>query len=381
VLRKTGRSQESHLEYDYRQFIHRSYVALYHSFLRVLNQLITTIGINWLRKMKWLYTFVINLFVSFDTRGLNLHESVAKEYSKVFLLLLKIVTNYMLTFKSGLFPQNKLNDLAFAEEYSLCKLAEALLYNEYPFDEAEAMQYQNYQKQRKSHEVKNKQYLIDVVNFNMKSLNINLHWDSLLIKLVPSLKNSVRFGKELLQQSLFFLLKYFELTSNFQEAPKLLLMLANAKNTHFTIDREVSSLIKKIKASVYPDCPQVKEGIEFFCEEYFNQHTRHSKRRMEEEELRRKKGDHLELCQGGSLNINNINSHPIKKTESYDSMLEGWENFESVKDSAKDGSELKDGLQRDNMFHSVDSENGDIFYSINESKAEKMKHSIVEEKE
>ena len=86
---------------------------------------------------------------------------------------------------------------------------EAILYNEYPFDEAEAVQYQNYQKQRKNHDNKQKQFLIDTVNFNMKSLNINLHWDTMLIRIIPHLKNSFKFGKNIVHQTLFFMLKYF----------------------------------------------------------------------------------------------------------------------------------------------------------------------------
>jgi len=100
----------------------------------------------------------------------------------------------------------------------------------------------------------------------MKSLNINLHWDTLLIKIIPHMKNSASFAKKILQQALYFLLKYFTITRNYQESPKLMLMLANAKNGSFTSDRTIGRLIKEIKENVYPDKPEVKEGIEYFCE-------------------------------------------------------------------------------------------------------------------
>lgn len=81
----------------------------------------------------------------------------------------------------------------------------------------------------------------------MKSLNINIHWDTILIKIIPHLKNSIQFSKDILYQSLYLLHKYFETTNNYEEAPRLILMLANAKNTIFTSDRTISSIIKKIK--------------------------------------------------------------------------------------------------------------------------------------
>ena len=123
------------------------------------------------------------------------------------------------------------------------------------------MQYQNYQKQRRNHDNRHKQYLIDTVNFNMKSLNINIHWDSLLIKIIPNLKNSMKFGKDVIYQALLFLLKYFEITNFHQEASKLLLMIANARNTFFVNDKNIGSLIKRIKGVVYPDKEEIKEGI------------------------------------------------------------------------------------------------------------------------
>jgi hypothetical protein len=107
------------------------------------------------------------------------------------------------------------------------------------------------------------------------------------------------------------------MTNNYQEAPKLLLMLANAKNNIFTSDRKISGLINKIRDSVYPEKPEVKEGIEYFCEEYFNQHIKFSKKRLEEEEQRKKKMGNLAVFQTDSLNINSLtdlNANRIKKT-------------------------------------------------------------------
>ena len=65
-------------------------------------------------------------------------------------------------------------------------------------------------------------------------------------------------------------------------------------------------------------------------------------------------------------------------------MFEGWEHFDSVKDSIKDNSmsELKDSRNRSqHMFQSVESvHNNEIFYSINESKHEEMMESIKEQR-
>lgn len=69
---------------------------------------ISSLHLNWLRKIKWLYSFISNLFINFDIKGANFHESIAQEYSKILLMLVQIVSNYLLTFKSGLFPQDKL---------------------------------------------------------------------------------------------------------------------------------------------------------------------------------------------------------------------------------------------------------------------------------
>ena len=66
----------------------------------------------------------------------------------------------------------------------------------------------------------------------MKSLNINLHWDTFLMKIIPNLKNSVAFAQQLIYLGLYYMLKYFELTQNYQPAAKFLLMLSNAKNAN-----------------------------------------------------------------------------------------------------------------------------------------------------
>lgn len=49
----------------------------------------------------------------------------------------------------------------------------------------------------------------------MKSLNINPHWDNLFMKIIPNLKNSIKFAKEILNQALYFMLRYYELSQNF----------------------------------------------------------------------------------------------------------------------------------------------------------------------
>jgi len=64
----------------------------------------------------------------------------------------------------------------------------------------------------------------------MKSLNINLHWDTFFMKIIPNLKNSVGFAQQIIYLSLYYMLKYFELTQNYQNAAKFLLILSNAKN-------------------------------------------------------------------------------------------------------------------------------------------------------
>lgn len=118
----------------------------------------------------------------------------------------------------------------------------------------------------------------------MKSLNINLHWDSMLIKIIPQMKNSLNFAKQLVYLSLTFLHQYFSITHNFQEAPKTLLMISNAKNSIFTADRRISSMINALKKSIYPERNEIKEGIEYFCEEYFQEQLKYNKKRNEKME-------------------------------------------------------------------------------------------------
>lgn len=103
-----------------------------------------------------------------------------------------------------------------------------------------------------------KQHVIDVVNFNMKSLNINLHWDSMLIKIIPQIKNSLNFAKQLIYLCLTFLQQYFSITQNFQEAPKTLLMISNAKNSIFTTDRRANSMITTLRDGIYPERRTIK---------------------------------------------------------------------------------------------------------------------------
>ena len=74
----------------------------------------------------------------------------------------------------------------------------------------------------------------------------------------------------------------------------------------------------------------------------------------EEEEFNKKRENHLNLCQGESLKINSaneVNFNVIKKTTSHENIFEGWEHFDSVKDSNKDNS-----LKSNNMFQSVESD-------------------------
>lgn len=92
----------------------------------------------------------------------------------------------------------------------------------------------------------------------MKSLNINIHWDTMLIKVIPHLKNSILFGKTIVNLSLYFILSYFQITNNYQEAAKFLLMVANAKNTIFISDKNHASLIRRIKNCVYSDRQEIK---------------------------------------------------------------------------------------------------------------------------
>lgn len=47
-------------------------------------------------------------------------------------------------------------------------------------------------------------------------------------------------------------------------------MLANAKNMLLIGDRRIRKVIEEIKRLIYPGKESIKEGIEYFCEEYFN---------------------------------------------------------------------------------------------------------------
>jgi len=95
----------------------------------------------------------------------------------------------------------------------------------------------------------------------MKSLNINPHWDSVFIKIIPNLKNSIIFAKKIVNAALFFFIQYFEITQQFQGAAKFILMLNNAKNTIFISDKQNKYLIDRIKMMVYPSKTEAKEGI------------------------------------------------------------------------------------------------------------------------
>jgi len=77
----------------------------------------------------------MNIFMNFTIKNNHFHESIALEYSEVINLMIQIWTSYLVIFKNGLFPCGQLHNLAITDEYSIYKLVEALLYNEYPFDE------------------------------------------------------------------------------------------------------------------------------------------------------------------------------------------------------------------------------------------------------
>lgn len=94
--------------------MHRHYLKLYHHLLLVVNKSISSLGNNWFRKIKWLYQFVIGQLTSFDIKNHNSHEAIAKEHSKIIILLIQTVTNYLVTFKEGLFPQGKLQEIMFS---------------------------------------------------------------------------------------------------------------------------------------------------------------------------------------------------------------------------------------------------------------------------
>lgn len=69
------------LEYDSRQEIHKNYLKIMQNLLRILNRSISSFGLNWLRKIKWLYEFIVTFFVTFEVKGSNFHESIAIKYS------------------------------------------------------------------------------------------------------------------------------------------------------------------------------------------------------------------------------------------------------------------------------------------------------------
>jgi hypothetical protein len=71
----------------------------------------------------------------------------------------------------------------------------------------------------------------------MKSLNLNPHYDSILTKFVPRLKNSISIINKIVHQSLFLMLKYYESSDTFTSAAQLLLMLKNAKNVRFIVQK------------------------------------------------------------------------------------------------------------------------------------------------
>lgn len=81
---------------------------MFYHLLVILNKSIVSIGMSWLRKIKWLYNYVMTIFINFTIRNSNFHESISKEYSRVIITLTEIMTNYLVTFKSGLFPIDKL---------------------------------------------------------------------------------------------------------------------------------------------------------------------------------------------------------------------------------------------------------------------------------
>jgi hypothetical protein len=301
--------------------------------LAILNKAILVFHINWVRKIKWLYNFISSVFVNFNIKSGNFHASVAQEYGKIVTLLIQVLLSYLNTFKNGLFPSGKLEEFAFTEEFSIYKLVEALLYNEYPFDESDAIVFQNYQKQKKTGDNKHKQHIIDIVNFSMNSLNINPHWDSLFVKLIPNLKNSHLFAKELLNTALYWLLQYFKITHDYLHAAKLLLMIANAKNAMLTSDRSIRRLIDEIKALIYPGKESVKEGIEYFCEEYFNEYIKVNLAKKQHQNEAENTVERLEYfhCEGAHAAsspqqpLNHQAKNTFRKTESRDAVIEGWE--------------------------------------------------------
>lgn len=95
-------------EYDYKQFVLRNYIKIFGYLLLILNKTIHTFHINWIRKIKWLYNFIVSSFSNFNIKTTVFHASVALEYSRVITLLVQIILSYLTTFKNGLFPTGKL---------------------------------------------------------------------------------------------------------------------------------------------------------------------------------------------------------------------------------------------------------------------------------
>lgn len=99
-------------EYNHKQFLHKSYNTILSHTLSLLNASISALGMSWMRKIKWLFKFIISIFANYSIKNTHFHESIGLEYSKIINLLIQIITNYLITFKSGLFPSGELQGLA-----------------------------------------------------------------------------------------------------------------------------------------------------------------------------------------------------------------------------------------------------------------------------
>jgi hypothetical protein len=86
----------------------------------------------------------------------------------------------------------------------------------------------------------------------MKSLNINLHYDIVLSKIIPCIKGSYREIEDILYNSLDFMHLYYKHSETFYYAHKLLLMIENAKNNQFLRNPKNKNLVAKIKGLIYP---------------------------------------------------------------------------------------------------------------------------------
>jgi len=78
TFKKSAKTDFLPTEYDLKQFIHKNYVSFYLMFLKIINKMISSIGKNWLRKIKWLYNLVNNIFVNFNIKSSQFHESIAQ---------------------------------------------------------------------------------------------------------------------------------------------------------------------------------------------------------------------------------------------------------------------------------------------------------------